>query len=296
MSRLVDDKQTPRVKSVWFFAPRALLWRFFSPHSVRRLGGRRRHAARSFHNDLASFRIQGKTPAPRGDTAAMGKSNVIRVGIVEDHRIFLELLSATLGSLPGIDVTAAAHSVAEAKKWFRPEELDVLLLDIELPDGNGVGLGVQMRTAHPHLAIVLLSDLDMLELILGLPPQIRSGFSYLTKGATQSVETLANVIRLASEGEVVIDPTLADRSRARPGTALARLTTRQFEVLRCVARGESNQGIAQMLGITVNSVGNHLIGIYDTLRIAEGSNSRVAAVLKFLEETSPAAGYARSLS
>ena len=219
----------------------------------------------------------------------------IRVGIVEDHLIFLELLASSLNSVGDISVVATSHSVAETKKWFRPAELDVLVLDIELPDGNGVGLGIQMRQANPELAIVLLSDLDMLELILGLPDEVRSGFSYLTKGATKSIDTLAHVIRLAAQGEVVIDPTLANRSRAQIGTAVANLTSRQFEILRAVARGESNQGIADLLGITVNSVGNHLIGIYDALGIPEGKNSRVAAVLKFLEDTSPVAGYAKGL-
>lgn len=214
----------------------------------------------------------------------------IRIGIVEDHPIFLELLSASLNAVAGFSVTATATTVAETKKWFRPAELDVLLLDIELPDGNGVGLGVQMRTAHPDLAVVFLSDLDVLELISGLPRDIRAGFSYLTKGATQSIETLADVIRRAAGGEVAIDPTLVDRSRARLGTELAALTTRQFEILRAVARGESNQGIAAELGITVNSVGNHLIGIYDSLGIPEGKNSRVVAVLKFLEDSNPAIG------
>lgn len=225
----------------------------------------------------------------------MNAAAPLRVGIVEDHPILLELLSASLNAVPDISVTATAHSVSETKKWFRPAELDVLVLDIELPDGNGVGLGIQLRQAHPTLAIVLLSDLDMLELILGLPEEVRSGFSYLTKGATRSVDTLVHVIRLAAKGEVVIDPTLAERSRARVGTPLAALTTRQFEILRAVARGESNQGIADLLGITVNSVGNHLIGIYDVLGLPEGKNSRVAAVLKFLEDTDPVAGYVKGL-
>jgi DNA-binding NarL/FixJ family response regulator len=220
----------------------------------------------------------------------------LRIGIVEDHPIVLELLSGALEAIPGFTVTSTAHTVTEAKKWFRPGELDVLVLDIELPDGNGVGLGIQLRGAYPNLAIVLFSDLDMLELILGLPDEVRSGFSYLTKGATKSVDILAHVIRGAAAGQVVIDPTLADRSRPRSGSAVAALTSRQFEILRAVARGESNQGIATELGITVNSVGNHLIGIYDALGIAEGKNTRVGAVLKFLEDTNPAPGYVRGIN
>lgn len=214
----------------------------------------------------------------------------IRVGIVEDHPILVELLSASLNSIAGIQVVATAHGVGEAKKWFKPADLDVVILDIELPDGNGVGLGVSWRTKFPSLAIVLLSDIDMMDVVVDLPTPIKSGFSYLTKGATQSVETLAKVIQLAAAGEIVIDPNLVDRTRAKSGSRLAELTNRQFEILRLVARGESNQGIAETLSINVNSVGNHLIGIYNTLGVPEGKNSRVAAVLQFLADTTSSRG------
>ena len=220
----------------------------------------------------------------------MAKSTDIRVGIVEDHPVFLDLLSSALDAIPGITVSATAQSVGEAKKWFRPEELDVLVLDIELPDGNGVGLGVQMRRQNPNVGLVFFSDREMLELVLGLPEDVRAGCSYLSKSSTKSIDTLLHAIRLTARGETIIDPTLVNRSRARVGTPAASLTDRQFEILRAVARGESNQGIADQLGIAANSVGNHLIAIYDVLGIPEGKNARVAAVLEFLEDTTPSTG------
>ena len=214
----------------------------------------------------------------------------LRLGIVEDHPIFLDLLSDALGRYEDFTVTATASSVGEAKKWFNPDELDVIVLDIELPDGNGVGLGVQLRRANPKLGVVLFSDRDLLELVQNLPADVQSGWSYLTKSSTKSIDTLAATIRATSRGKSIIDPSLVSRSRARPGSPLASLTPRQFEVLRAVARGESNQGIANLLGIAENSVGNHLIAIYDTLGIPDGKNARVAAVLEFLEDTAPPAG------
>lgn len=78
---------------------------------------------------------------------------------------------------------------------------------------------------------------------------------------------------------------------ARPNTGVASLTKRQFEVLRAVARGESNQSIANSLGIAENSVGNHLIAIYDALGVESNKNSRVAAVLQFLQDTSRSDAY-----
>lgn len=210
----------------------------------------------------------------------------IRIGIVEDHALFLDLLRSALEQVEGLEVVSTSATVADAKSSFDPENLDVVILDIELPDGNGVGLGITLRRTNPTLGILLLSDRDMLELVLGLPKDVRSGWSYLSKSATKSIDFLANVIRATAQGEVVIDPSLVERSRVRPGTGVASLTNRQFQILRAVARGESNQSIATDLGIAVNSVGNHLIAIYDALGIPEGKNARVAAVLEFLQETS----------
>ena len=219
------------------------------------------------------------------DNENVNTKKPLRIGIVEDHSLFLELMSNALAQVPDIEIVATADNVTEAKKWFEPEKLDVVILDIELPDGNGVGLGITMRRRNDKLGIVLLSDRDMLELILGLPQDVRAGWSYLTKGATKSIDALASAIRATAQGETIIDPTLINRAQARPGTGIGSLTNRQFEVLRSVARGDSNQTIANDLGIAVNSVGNHLIVIYDALGIPEGKNARVAAVLEFLQDT-----------
>ena len=215
---------------------------------------------------------------------------------MEDHNLFLQLMSSALEQVDDLEIVATADNVAEAKKWFQPENLDVIILDIELPDGNGVGLGITMRRQNPHLGVVLLSDRDMLELILGLPKEERQGWSYLTKSATKSIDSLASAIRATSRGETVIDPALVNRSQARPGTGVSSLTNRQFEVLRAVARGDSNQTIATNLGIAVNSVGNHLIAIYDALGIPEGKNARVAAVLDFLQDTTRPSTLSRAFS
>lgn len=219
----------------------------------------------------------------------------IRVGIVEDHPVVLEMLSSVMAAVPEIDVVATADCVGEAKKWFKPEELDVVVLDVELPDGNGVGLGVQMKRQNPHLGVLVFSDQDVLDLILGFPAEVRSGWSYLTKSETQSVEVLLNVLRLTARGESIITPTLINSSLPRPGSSLSRLTQRQLEVLRVAAQGESNQGIAQLLNISANSVGNHLNAIYETLEIPDGKNARVMAILEYLQGKHAAEGDRRGM-
>ena len=216
----------------------------------------------------------------------MVEKTEIRVAIVEDHDLYRELLTTSLTGIDGITVVGSYSSVAAAKDGLRPGDIDVALLDIELGDGNGVVLGVNLRRADPHLGIVLLSARDMVELLLGVPEDIRRGWSYLSKTSVTSLSTLVNTIRATSEGETVLDPTLVARSFARRGTPVSTLTNRQFEILRMVARGLANQTIADELGIANNSVVNHLSAIYASLNIPEGQNARVSAVLEFLNDTS----------
>lgn len=211
---------------------------------------------------------------------ASTETKVLRIGIVEDHRLLLEMLGKSLGDVADIEVVELCASVAEAKQRIVPEELDAVLLDIELPDGNGVGLAVTLRRRNPNLGIVLLSARNMLELVEALPVSERIGWSYLSKSTTASPATVAAVLRASILGESVIDPSL--HATPRDSSRLAKLTKRQFDVLRAVAEGLSNKAIAEELDIAPNSVGNHLIAIYDALEIPDGSNARVAAVLEYL--------------
>lgn len=216
----------------------------------------------------------------------MGEKTEIRVAIVEDHDLYRELLTSSLAAIDGITVVGSYSGVAAAKDGLKAGDIDVALLDIELGDGNGVALGVSLRRADPNLGIVLLSARDMVELLLGIPEDIRRGWSYLSKTSVTSLSTLVNTIRATNHGDTVLDPTLVARSFARRGTPVSTLTNRQFEILRMVARGLANQTIADELGIANNSVVNHLSAIYASLNIAEGQNARVSAVLEFLNDTS----------
>jgi DNA-binding NarL/FixJ family response regulator len=220
------------------------------------------------------------------ETRYMGEKTEIRVAIVEDHDLYRELLTTSLAATDGITVVGSYSGVVAAKNGLNAGDIDVALLDIELGDGNGVALGVSLRRADPDLSIVLLSARDMVELLLGIPDDIRHGWSYLSKTSVTSLSTLVSTIRATSQGDTVLDPTLVARSFARRGTPVSALTNRQFEILRMVARGLANQTIADELGIANNSVVNHLSAIYASLNIAEGQNARVSAVLEFLNDTS----------
>jgi len=211
----------------------------------------------------------------------------IRLGIVEDQPLFRSMLEFTLASVEGIKVVAAVGTVREAEQRLTPAAVDVALLDIDLPDGNGIALGVILRRRQPGLGILLLSAHDSMDLLLDLPPDVRNGWSYLSKTSSTSTATLVAAVRASAAGETTLDSALIDRKKPRAGTAVARLTDRQYAVLRLLAQGRSNAGIGDGLGITEKSVQNHINAIYGTLEIDTDPtrNPRVSAALRLLEET-----------
>src|SRR5690606_2276440 len=101
--------------------------------------------------------------------------------------------------------------------------------------------------------------------------------------------TLVRAIEVAASGGTTLDPALLRRMQPRAGTSVERLTDRQYKVLRLLAQGLSNAGIAEELGITEKSVQNHINALYANLGIdADPSrNPRVTAALRLLEETGP---------
>jgi DNA-binding NarL/FixJ family response regulator len=211
----------------------------------------------------------------------------IRLGIVEDQPLFRSMLEFTLANVEGIKVVAAVGTVREAEQRLTPGAVDVALLDIDLPDGNGIALGVILRRKQPNLGILLLSAQDSMDLLLDLPPDVRNSWSYLSKTSSTSTATLVAAVRASAAGETTLDSALIDRKKPRAGTAVARLTDRQYAVLRLLAQGRSNAGIGEGLGITEKSVQNHINAIYGTLKIDTDPtrNPRVSAALRLLEET-----------
>lgn len=212
----------------------------------------------------------------------------LRVAIVEDQPLFRGMLEQLLRSTEGFEVVASLGSVAEARRAIRPESIDVLLLDIELPDGNGFGLGLSLRAAHPRLGVVLLSSHDVMELLLGLPDAQRSGWSYLSKTSSTSPAILLRALRASAAGDGILDPELIHRTAPRKDSPLAALSPRQFHALRLLVQGLSNTAIAEEMGISPHSVDNLLNAIYGILGVRSDSsvNARVAAALLMIEHGS----------
>lgn len=221
------------------------------------------------------------------DAESVGDARRLRVGVVEDQPLLGGMLADLLTGASGVEFVGRAETVAEARRLFVPGAADVLTMDIELPDGNGVSLGVSLRRAQPGLGIVLLSAYDLMDMLLEMPADVRDGWSYLSKTSSLTRDVLLDAIRASARGETMLDPELVDRARPRSGSTLEALTDRQYAVLQLLATGRSNTGIAQALGIAEKSVQNHLTAIYAALGIEHQaqSNPRVSAVLALLAES-----------
>ena len=213
----------------------------------------------------------------------MTSDRKIRIGIAEDNDLFRDLLTNALSNVDDFEVVISAPSVSEFREQFAETNVDVALLDIALPDGNGVGLARSLRASNPELAVVLLSAQDVLDLLSKGSPMERKSWSYLSKSSTTNLQIVLNTIRATAQGSCVIDPLLLEKKLALDVSPLGSLTKKQRAVLEGVAQGLSNKQIAESMGLSITSIETHLTGIYQTLELPEHANNRVAAVLKYLE-------------
>lgn len=218
----------------------------------------------------------------------MTPANTIRVLIVEDQPLFRSLLGDLVRAEHGLELLAATETVAAARDSAQRLAVDVLLADIDLPDGDGFTLARSLRTQAPALGVVLLSAHDVMDRLLDLPSEERGRWSYLSKTSSTSRAVLLRAIRASAEGSGILDPAMVHRLQPRRGTTLEGLTPRQLHALRLLAQGLSNSAMAADMGISVHSVDNLLNAVYTTLGVRDDArrNSRVEAVLHLLRDGS----------
>ena len=194
-------------------------------------------------------------------------TDLVRVVLVDDHKLFRAGVRAEIGDL--VDVVGEASTVAEAVETIRTLSPQVVLLDVHMPDGGGVAVlqGVGQTSAR----FLALSVSDAAEDVIAV---IRAGASgYVTK--TVSAEELASAVRRVADGDAVFSPRLAgfvlDAFRAETPVAdeeLDRLTAREREVLRLLARGYAYKEIAAELFISLKTVETHASAVLRKLQLS----------------------------
>lgn len=212
----------------------------------------------------------------------------MRVAIAEDSVLLREGIARLLSDA-GFEVLARCGDAVELQRSLRSQLPDVVIVDIRLPPSHtdeGLRAAVDIRAAYPRVGVLVLSQYVELGLAMTLLADSAEGVGYLLKDRISDVPDFLNAVRRVARGGSAVDPTIVSTllSRRRRDDPLVVLTPREREVLELMAAGNSNQGIADRLVITVRAVEKYVSSIFGKLGLpATGSESRrVLAVLLFL--------------
>jgi NarL family two-component system response regulator LiaR len=205
----------------------------------------------------------------------------ITVLVVDDHQMICLGIQAYFDTLPDIQVVGQAASGAAALALVEQHAPDVVLMDLIMPEMDGVEATRRVKQVSPRTQVIVLTSYHDDEHIF---PAIRAGaLSYLLKDIDP--DEMAEAVRRAHAGEAVIHPRVAARlvqelhgarqsELVNPFTAL---TARELDVLRLVAGGKSNQEIAEQLVISEKTVKSHVSNILRKLHLADRTQAAVFA-------------------
>ena len=212
----------------------------------------------------------------------------MRVAIAEDSLLLREGVARLLREA-GMDVVAECGDAHELLLHIASDPVDVAIIDIRLPpthSDEGLRAALEIRSANPAVGVLVLSQYVELGLAMKLLADSADGVGYLLKDRISDVKEFVAAVRRVAAGGSAIDPIIVSTllSRRRADDPLEQLTPREREVLDLMAQGNSNQGIADRLVITLRAVEKYVSSIFTKLRLpSTGTESRrVLAVLLFL--------------
>jgi NarL family two-component system response regulator LiaR len=204
-------------------------------------------------------------------------TTTIRLLIVDDHAVVRQGLREFLRLQEGIDVVGEAASAAHAVEVAATTFPDVVLLDLVMPDGNGVGALRRLIEVAPGVRVLVLTSFADDAQIFAAVAAGASG--YLLKDIDP--QALADAIRDVHAGRPALHPTVAARLMRQGSTgriAHDDLTAREREVLRLMVEGLANKQIAQRLGIGEKTIKTHVSRVLAKLGVADRTQAAVLAI------------------
>lgn len=200
--------------------------------------------------------------------------------IVDDHPVFRGGLGALLASDDAFQVVGEAATGAEAMELAEQLQPDVVLMDLGMPDVDGIEATREIVRASPHVAVLVLTMFDDDDSVFAA---MRAGArGYLLKGINQA--EILRAVLVAAAGGALFGPAVAQRvidyfarPRAVGNPAFPQLTEREYEILELVAEGRNNGIISGRLGISEKTVRNHVSNIFTKLAVADRAQAIVRA-------------------
>jgi len=205
----------------------------------------------------------------------------IRLLLADDHPVFLEGLLSILGPVPDFEISGVAGTGREAVSLAEQLQPDVVLMDVHMPELNGIDAVREIIRTSPHIGILMLTMLDD---DVSVFSAMRAGArGYLLKGSRG--REIVRAVYAAADGESIFSASLARRMMyyfdSQRGAANAdvfpELTARERELLELIAQGRSNPEIGTMLGLRPKTVRNHVSNILSKLQVADRSHAIILA-------------------
>ena len=207
--------------------------------------------------------------------------DTLRVLVADDHLIFRDGLRALLASTPDAELVGEAATGEEAIALASSLQLDLVLMDLQMPDLNGIEATRRIVHDSPHIRVLVVTMFEDDSSVLAA---MRAGArGYLLKGATHA--EMARAIRAVGEGEAIFSPAIAARlmevfASFQPATlpqVFPELSDREREILDLIAQGHKNPDIAVRLVLSPKTVRNHVTNILSKLQVTDRSEAIIRA-------------------
>ena len=205
----------------------------------------------------------------------------IRVSIVEDNRDTRESLNELLNRAPALHCVGAHSSGEEALRQIPAELPDVVLMDINLPQMNGIECVSRLKQQMPKTQVLMLTTYEESDLIFDSLRKGASGYLLKNMPPTELVQAIEQVHAGGAPMSMQIARKVVSHFQQikKPQSDMEHLTKREHEILALLAKGFLYKEIADQLGVTLSTVRAHLHAVYEKLHV----QSRTEAVVKFLE-------------
>jgi DNA-binding NarL/FixJ family response regulator len=187
---------------------------------------------------------------------------MIKVFVVDDHPMVIEGLRSMLVQIPDVEISGYATTAASCMGFFSRNDADVVLLDINLPDQNGMEVCAQLMRQKPDIKVIALTNHEQLTYLQGMKKSGAKG--YLLKNASvDEIESALKAVLSGHEswlGNENLKDTFAGQNQML-------LTRRELEVLQLIAEGLTNQEIADRLFVSASTVDSHRKNLISKLQV-----------------------------
>jgi DNA-binding NarL/FixJ family response regulator len=215
---------------------------------------------------------------------AGGKSDSIKVMLVDDHEVVLEGLIRILEKQGGIQIVSVAGSAEEALEKLERFPPDVIVVDIQLPGMNGIELIKRIKKSHPEIEARTLTVFDDEQFAR---QAIKAGaIGYVIKDAAK--DELVKAVRSAAKGETLISTSVARKlidemtepaaKKKKKAEGFEGLSQREVDVIKLMAKGHNNRQIADLLYISEHTVKVHIRNIFRKIDVTDRTNAVLWAI------------------